>query len=924
MKTNEKNITKRILIPLSLTLLILLTMSIASIYWLQSINFNQEIKHTLDEVEQLFQMKLGEDAKILESQINILQLNKDLQKAYQTKKRETLLRHAMPIFNAIRTKHQVTHFYFIDMDKVCFLRIHNPPRYGDTIPRFTLAKAIQQQSPVYGIELGKFGTFTLRLVYPWRINGKLVGYLELGKEIEHITQALHQILGVELFFTINKSFIKRTDWEEGLKMMDRTADWEQFSHVVIIDKTMPTLPQGLQKFLKVFLSQSGSEPLTSIPISIDHKQYRGGFIPLVDAGLRELGKIVVLNDVSESETALNTLSVILIILSFGIGGGLLGFFYFLIKGIEAQFIKVHDDLINAEKLKNKQANEAKNNALHLNHALDNANTSVLIIDNNYQIIYANQSALKLFRQKQATICQDFPNFNARHLLGASIDSFHHNPAHQHNVLEQLTTTYHFTLKVGGLHIDVKINPVINVEGQRIGWVSEFNDRTTEVITEQEMKAVMQVAAAGDFSQRICLTDKIGFFKTFSDILNQTLDYIEKMIGELQHVFAAITNGDLTQTITKNYAGSLEQLKNDVNATINKLTQVMSEIQTSAQTASQGDFTHSINLKNKEGFFAIISHLLNQILASNQQIIGELQQIFSALANGDLTQTITHQYAGTLEQLKDDVNTTVATLTRMINLVKQTVEVVNQAAAQISQGNTNLNRRTEQQAASLEQTAASMEEMTSTVQQNAENAQQANQLAIQAREYAGQGGEVVGATIVAMLEISESSQKVADIISVIDEIAFQTNLLALNAAVEAARAGEQGRGFAVVAQEVRYLAQRSAVAAKEIKGLIKDSLNKVEEGTQLVNQSGASLEKIVVAVNQVSDIIDEMALAGREQAIGINEVNKVIAQLDDMTQQNSVLVEEAANVSAIMNEQVQMLKEQIAFFKTDDDNGTLHF
>jgi methyl-accepting chemotaxis protein len=923
MKTNEKNITKRILIPLSLTLLVLLTLSIASIYWLQKVHFNQEIRHKLEEVEQLFRMKLNKEAKILESQINLLQLDKNLQKAYQTKNREALLRHAMPIFNAIRTKYQVTHFYFIDLDKICFLRVHNPPRHGDIIPRFTLADTIRQQSPVYGIELGKFGTFTLRLVYPWRINGQLVGYLELGKEIEHITQALHQILDVELFFTINKFFIKRTHWEEGLKMLERTGDWTQFSHIVIIDKTIPTIPQELQKSLQILLSQSESELLTNLPkVSVGPKQYRSGLIPLFDAGHRELGKIVVLNDVSESETALNTLSMVLIILSFIIGGGLLGFFHFFIKGIEAKFLKVHDDQLSAEKLKNKRANEAKNNALRINQALDNANTCVLITDNHYQIIYVNQSALNLFRNKQATICEEFPDFNANDLLGASIDRFHHNPAHQHNVLEQLTTTHHLTLKIGGLHIEVKINPVINAEGQRIGWVSEFNDCTTEVTTEQEMNAVMRAASAGDFSKRLGLTDKIGFFKTFSEVLNQTLDYIEQMIEELQQIFAAISNGDLNQTITKNYAGALEQLKNDVNATINKLTQVMSEIQTSAQMASQGDFTQPINLKNKDGFFATVSHLLNQILAVNQQIVGELQQVFSAQANGDLTKTITHQYVGTLEQLKEDVNTTVATLTRMINIVKQTVEVVNQAAAQISQGNINLNQRTEQQAASLEQTAASMEEMTSTVQQNADHAQQASKLAIRACEEAGQGGKVVGATITAMTEISQSSHKVAEIISVIDEIAFQTNLLALNAAVEAARAGDQGRGFAVVAQEVRYLAQRSAVAAKEIKGLIKDSLNKVEEGTHLVNQSGESLEKIVVAVNKVSDIINEIALAGREQATGINQVNKVIVQLDDMTQQNAALVEEAANASAIMNEQVQMLKEQIAFFKTND-NTTLN-
>jgi len=243
---------------------------------------------------------------------------------------------------------------------------------------------------------------------------------------------------------------------------------------------------------------------------------------------------------------------------------------------------------------------------------------------------------------------------------------------------------------------------------------------------------------------------------------------------------------------------------------------------------------------------------------------------------------------------------------MLNTVKHTFEIVNQVSADISQSNKHLSQRTEQQATNLEKTASSMEEMTSTVQQNAENAQAAKQLATDTCEQAEQGGKVVGAAITAMRDMNKSSQKVADIISVINEIAFQTNLLALNAAVEAARAGDQGRGFAVVAQEVRYLAQRSATAAKEIK---------VEEGTHLVNQSGATLQDIVTAVKKVSQLISEIACANQEQSSGIQQINQVITQLDNMTQQNAVLVDEAANTSATLKEQVHRLKEQIAFFNT---------
>lgn len=555
-------------------------------------------------------------------------------------------------------------------------------------------------------------------------------------------------------------------------------------------------------------------------------------------------------------------------------------------------------------------------ALRINEALDNVTTSVLIADIDSKIIYANQSAQQLFQSAEANIRLNVPHFQAKNLVGFSIDVLLKESKEQRELSSYLTNRiYRTNVTLGHLILDVSMTTVINVDGQRLGLVVELQDRTTEIATEQEVNAVVLAASSGDFSPRIDIAQKTGFFKTFSEGLNQTLDNTQQMVEELRQIFAAIASGDLSQTITKEYAGSLEQLKNDVNATINKLILVIDEIQMATQAASQGDFTKPIHLEDKEGFFVTLSKSLNHILASNQQLIGELKHVFAAMASGDLTQILTSQYVGALEQLKIDVNSTVVALTQMINTVKQTVDVVNQAAEEISQGNTNLSQRTEQQAASLEQTAASMEEMTGTVQQNADNAQAANQLSTSAREHAGQGGEVVGVAITAMTEISKSSKKVADIIVVIDEIAFQTNLLALNAAVEAARAGEQGRGFAVVAQEVRHLAQRSADAAKEIKGLIQDSVNKVEEGTRLVNQSGATLQEIVAAVKKVSDIINEIAAASREQTAGIQQVNKVVAQLDEMTQQNSALVEEATTASATMKEQVQMLKEHVAFFNT---------
>jgi len=558
-----------------------------------------------------------------------------------------------------------------------------------------------------------------------------------------------------------------------------------------------------------------------------------------------------------------------------------------------------------------------NEALRINQALHNVNTSVLITDNNFKIIYLNQSAQQLFKERQAILRQYFPTFEVNQLLGSSIDRFHKHPNYQRELLEQLATTHSGTINIGNLSWGIKVSPVRNDEGQRLGWVAEFSDRTAEVATEQEVSAVMTAASLGDYKQRINLTDKTGFFKTFSQHLNKTLDYTQQMIDELRRVFESLARGDLSQTVTNSYTGSLELLKNDVNIMVKKLTLVVHEIQQATGAASQGDFSKYISLVDKEGFFATLSKLINQTLEANQRIIGELQKVFAAVADGNLTQTIVQDYVGSLEQLKQNVNTTVDTLTNVINTVKQSAEVVSHAAEEISQGNANLNHRTGQQAASLEETAASMEEMTSTVQQNSDHAQQAKQLAEQARNYAVQGGEAVNAVISAMKEINHSSRKMSEILAVINDIAFQTNLLALNAAVEAARAGEQGRGFAVVASEVRNLAQRSAEAAKEIKQLIEDSIEEVEDGTRLVNQSGNTLQDIMEAVKRVSDIIADIAAASLEQTSGIQQVNKVITQLDEMTQQNAALVEEATSASESLKEQSQRLKEHVGFFKTKE-------
>jgi methyl-accepting chemotaxis protein len=296
---------------------------------------------------------------------------------------------------------------------------------------------------------------------------------------------------------------------------------------------------------------------------------------------------------------------------------------------------------------------------------------------------------------------------------------------------------------------------------------------------------------------------------------------------------------------------------------------------------------------------------------------ELQEMLAAVVQGDLSQRLALTgKQGFHEMLARAVNRLTDNMAEVVSSVKQAAGEVHRGAEEISSGNANLSQRTEEQSSSLEETASSMEQMTTTVKQNADNAGQADQLATAARDRAEKGGSVLSRAIDAMSEIAGSSRKIADIIVVIDEIAFQTNLLALNAAVEAARAGEQGRGFAVVAAEVRNLASRSATAAKEIKALIQDSVRKVDDGSVLVAESGKALEEIVGAVKKVSDIIGEIAAASREQSSGIEQVNRAVMQMDEVTQQNAALVEQATAASHAMAEQAKALNELMSRYHVE--------
>jgi methyl-accepting chemotaxis protein len=337
-------------------------------------------------------------------------------------------------------------------------------------------------------------------------------------------------------------------------------------------------------------------------------------------------------------------------------------------------------------------------------------------------------------------------------------------------------------------------------------------------------------------------------------------------------------------------------------------------------ASAGNLAARLDTSVLEGFYKELGTGINSLVETSGSAIGEIADLLSKVAAGDLTQTVSSDYQGTFGRLRDDANETVTKLRELVGDIQQSAETINTAAKEIAAGNVDLSSRTEEQASSLEETASSMEELTATVRQNAENAKQANELAGSAQSVAEKGGEVVGQVVHTMSSIHQASSKIADIIGVIDGIAFQTNILALNAAVEAARAGEQGRGFAVVATEVRNLAKRSADAAKEIKGLISDSVDRVEAGNRLVDQAGRTMEEVVGSIKRVAKIVTDISEASREQSAGIEQVSLAVSQMDEVTQQNAALVEEAAAAAESLEEQANHLAESVSVFKVAERGG----
>ncbi len=453
-----------------------------------------------------------------------------------------------------------------------------------------------------------------------------------------------------------------------------------------------------------------------------------------------------------------------------------------------------------------------------------------------------------------------------------------------------------------------------------------NDEVTQLLRsmqrmQMQVQAVMAAQGelarqhdAGSLSYRM---DESAFPGDFGRMVHETNALVGSHVqvqNRLIEVMKHYARGDLSVDMDP-LPGEKAAITQAMDETKSSLSAINSEIRRLATAAAAGDFS----LRGDEDRFAYdfrdMVAGLNQLMQTTDENLVQVSTLLQAISRGDLTVRMHGDFHGVFARMRDDCNATVDQLKQIVGRIQASASSINLAAGEIASGNTDLSRRTEQQAANLEETAASMEELTSTVKQNAEHARQANQLAIGAHGVASQGGEVVGQVVTTMSAIEAASKKIAEIISVIDGIAFQTNILALNAAVEAARAGEQGRGFAVVASEVRTLAQRSAGAAKEIKGLIEDSVGKVADGSALVRQAGTTMGEIVASVQRVTDIMADISAASQEQSSGIEQVNQAVVQMDETTQQNAALVEEASAAARSMEEQANLLAEAVSVFRT---------
>ncbi len=604
-----------------------------------------------------------------------------------------------------------------------------------------------------------------------------------------------------------------------------------------------------------------------------------------------------------------------------------------------------------------EARISEDNVSRLQGAIDQSGTPVIMINRNLEITYANKSTIDLMKGHEATFQKKYPGFmaTAEAIIGTNIDVFHKNPAHQRQLLSDANNLPYATdITIEHLTFALNVTAIVDNAGNYIGNSLEWQDVTEQRNSQVQIGRLSSAVEGMTTNMMMADTDCNIVYMNSSvtamlrrreselrsalpgfnvdKLMGANIDTFHKNPSHQRNLLSNPSNLPYNSNIA---VGGLEfnltaiALRDSEGEHVGTAVQwvdtteendAQRQIEGMINAAVNGQLEQRIDAGELTGFLKKLGEGINTMLDALVEPITGAISVTQSLARGDLSESMDGEYEGEFLALANAVNESMDNLRSMVGEIRGASTNVFSAAREIAQGNNDLSQRTEAQAASLEETASAMEELTQTVKANADNATVATEQASSAMAKASSGGEVVKSAVGAMEEINTSSKKISDIIGVIDEIAFQTNLLALNAAVEAARAGEQGRGFAVVAAEVRNLAQRSAGAAKEIKGLINDSVDAVGKGTRLVDETGSTFDDLVDSVREVVKMISEIDNASSEQAAGIGEVSTAVSQMDEMTQQNAALVEQATASSKAMEEQAQGLLDQIGFFSLGDEDN----
>ncbi len=572
-------------------------------------------------------------------------------------------------------------------------------------------------------------------------------------------------------------------------------------------------------------------------------------------------------------------------------------------------------------------------------AIDNVSTNIMMSDLDLNVNYMNSSIKEMFKSGENEIKKQLPNFSVAELMKSNIDSYHKAPSHQRNLLANLRNTHTTNITLGEKTYSLRANPIQSNSGEKLGYVVEWVDKTEQLKIEAERLKILDEnirirVALDNVSTNVMVADndrKIiymnkSIYKMFSNaesdikkefihfdsknLIGVTIDRFHKQPEKQKGLLASFNE---THHAVINIGGRIFDL--GANPIINEkgdrlgsvvewadITEEMAvqkEIEKIVNQAVEGEFSSRIPTQAKQGFFLNLAEGINKVLELSETGLNDIARIMEALSKGDLSQRINQSYKGLFGNLKDYTNRTVDKISEVIEEVRNNSEALLNASEQVSATAQSLSQSASQQAASVEETGASLEQMSSNINMNADNSRQTNIIATKTAEAAKQGGTSVNETVKAMKQIAEK-------IGIIEDIAYQTNLLALNAAIEAARAGEHGKGFAVVASEVRKLAERSQVAANEIGDLASTSV-------EIAETAGKLIAEMVPAINKTADLVQEISASTTEQASSVNNINKAVAQLDAMTQQNASSSEELASTSEELSGQADNLRNVIGFF-----------